>query len=790
MLSFLLCITAAVYGQQMDSIENALHIRHRSGLFLQADKSMYTSGERIWFSAYAFDVRDTLQKMHSLQVVLVNDMSQSVVSEQRFVMDKGVGYGSVYVPDSIQTGSYSLMAYSNLFAEDPGAHNYSRILLDIIGKPPPFKVSFVDDGKKTGHELAITARVTKPDGSWPRNAEIQYTIRAAGEEVRTATVRANNYGEAVVNLPRKTALQDPEISMIIRAGKEKALYKMPLHWQSDDKLLKLVPETEHLIEGAPAKLYFQLTTTAGKGLSEKLLLLIDGVPVDSTASDLLGVGLLNIPAGAGRNIKISLPGTSGTLVQQFPEIITTGYAIEQVENDPQKDSLTLLITRPDDGRPFLISFYNNNQLFDQLKVVQKKSRALLSLSTKNWRQGLSRIAIHDEEGVLQCVKMVSLMPDTSIFRINITTDSVVYRTRSKVTVNISLKDIAGKPLQSLLTLSAVRAGYAGQMSGDIRKVYYFDRFMDGAHSLPVLSDLSGQHNLSYFLARRTTAAGGLKADPAWMKSYQPAKFDGWVTDWRGRSFKFPVTLSVKGNKSRSLMTAKDGSFSIPYEWLKADMKQKLQLTVSEPKPEDYRLVMDSTHKMLSRQLAAQYFYLPLQTAKDGASAQLKEEMQRSRNNTLEEVVVEAKKKGSVYQPGVYVSQTCMDWICMNGVFNCSNHSASYPGSRVAITGERYGGRLYICEGDQMPVEYLKPLSAINYGGDFSVIDFSNATTGIAPEMLERTTLYWEPALITDRDGKAVVSFYTNDVTGRFDFIIQGITGSGVIQSRISFDVKD
>jgi hypothetical protein len=38
-------------------------------------------------------------------------------------------------------------------------------------------------------------------------------------------------------------------------------------------------------------------------------------------------------------------------------------------------------------------------------------------------------------------------------------------------------------------------------------------------------------------------------------------------------------------------------------------------------------------------------------------------------------------------------------------------------------------------------------------------------------------------LLTDEKGEALVSFYTNDLTGTFSCIIEGITTSGVISGH-------
>ena len=43
----------------------------------------------------------------------------------------------------------------------------------------------------------------------------------------------------------------------------------------------------------------------------------------------------------------------------------------------------------------------------------------------------------------------------------------------------------------------------------------------------------------------------------------------------------------------------------------------------------------------------------------------------------------------------------------------------------------------------------------------------------------RRTIYWNPNVITDKDGKAQVEFYNNSITSRFEISAAGITASGI-----------
>ncbi|HMV91159.1 MAG TPA: Plug domain-containing protein [Cyclobacteriaceae bacterium] len=55
---------------------------------------------------------------------------------------------------------------------------------------------------------------------------------------------------------------------------------------------------------------------------------------------------------------------------------------------------------------------------------------------------------------------------------------------------------------------------------------------------------------------------------------------------------------------------------------------------------------------------------------------------------------------------------------------------------------------------------------------------------------KRTTLFWEPMLVTDQAGRAAIAFYTADVASRYRIVIEGITNDGYPgTATTTFEVK-
>ncbi|MES2893506.1 MAG: hypothetical protein V4725_15890 [Bacteroidota bacterium] len=83
-------------------------------MFLHTDKEFYVAGEICWFKIYSVDAKFhkplNLSKVAYIELL---DNNNKVVLQSKVEMDSSTGHGSLYVPVTINSGSYKLRAYSN-----------------------------------------------------------------------------------------------------------------------------------------------------------------------------------------------------------------------------------------------------------------------------------------------------------------------------------------------------------------------------------------------------------------------------------------------------------------------------------------------------------------------------------------------------------------------------------------------------------------------------------------------------------------------------------------------------
>ena len=119
-------------------------------------------------------------------------------------------------------------------------------------------------------------------------------------------------------------------------------------------------------------------------------------------------------------------------------------------------------------------------------------------------------------------------------------------------------------------------------------------------------------------------------------------------------------------------------------------------------------------------------------------------------------------------------------------------------SNTAIYGSRAGGGLLV-------------ITTKRGGGDLSYTRYAPGIITYAPKGYyvqrqfyspqylpgeadkaedKRTTVYWNPTLITDQDGKTKFNYYNTDEPGTYRIVLEGINGEGNLARKVyTYEVK-
>lgn len=83
-------------------------------VYVHTDRDTYASGEDLWFKAYLVNAQSNLltNNSNNLYVELLSP-SQNIVFHHIIRLNNGLGHGDIKLPDTLKTGNYSLRAYTN-----------------------------------------------------------------------------------------------------------------------------------------------------------------------------------------------------------------------------------------------------------------------------------------------------------------------------------------------------------------------------------------------------------------------------------------------------------------------------------------------------------------------------------------------------------------------------------------------------------------------------------------------------------------------------------------------------
>ena len=139
-----LCSREFTLGQTPDSAINAnirtwnMHANHRKpDLFLHLDKSLYVPNENILFTGYLLDKGGDTVVPHILYIVLIDNLAaRKVVASDRFLMSEGISSGALFIPDTLESGQYLVVAYTNGMRDGP-TNSFFRQAINIRSREKP-----------------------------------------------------------------------------------------------------------------------------------------------------------------------------------------------------------------------------------------------------------------------------------------------------------------------------------------------------------------------------------------------------------------------------------------------------------------------------------------------------------------------------------------------------------------------------------------------------------------------------------------------------------------------------
>ena len=152
-LIFILLLSSnmIVSGQNVQSVER---------IYLQTDRDIYIAGEKLFFKCFCFDAKTNKPLvMSKYAYVVLRDEYNSFISKICLRLENNIFSGSIYLPDTLITGRYQLVSFTNFMRNEGEQVFFTKEIL-VANRFDKDLIRIYD------HLTDADATVTKPSGFW------------------------------------------------------------------------------------------------------------------------------------------------------------------------------------------------------------------------------------------------------------------------------------------------------------------------------------------------------------------------------------------------------------------------------------------------------------------------------------------------------------------------------------------------------------------------------------------------------------------------------------------------
>jgi hypothetical protein len=741
-------ISTQIFGQPVQRVIDDLagqintYTDHspQASIYLKTSKDIYESEEDVWFKALVLDAQyhTAFSLDKTLYVRLTKMENDSTVWEEKYLISMGFASGHLYLDKSLTEGNYLLSAYS--------AHSF-------YGKAQSYQalkmIKVVADVK-----AAAKTKATNPTLHPFENQNLQFTILPEGGRLVSGVMSTVAF-KAVDN------------------------------------------------HGIPADIHGEL---------------LQGNRVLKTFRPFhAGMGSFKFKPLPGMTYQVRVSHLEESKVYPLPAIAERGVVMQLVKN--LKDTIIFRIAQNPGSVQQTV--YLRLQVRGRVQTVAAgtlRDSLMIKLPVTAALRGIAEVSLFDGELRPLAERLVYIKPNDLLY-ITAELSKESYRGRDKITLGIKAADTYGKPIQASLGINVYDKIY--QDVSDAKNIithYYLS------------SQLKGYiYNPGYYFdpknANRYEALDMLLLTQGWrlylwnqeeVKSIKPQKslltdsIKGQVVAANTKSKRKPQMLmafSTDEKERRTILTDLSGNFAIaPEEFVKG--RRSYLKRFDSDKNGVYTVKIDDPFDTI--RTAVKGFQLNYPRATETAiKPETIEGVPADRLNQgairLKEVNVVAKSQNAFrdkyigYLDSIAKLDGNTDFVSPNS--NWLNVPVGAGGTKP-VEGRKYtvwtgpnpptSTPFSFGSGDFKEIIYhypkfteeelLKKFKLTRLKGYYDQRAFYQPNydkeSDSSPDY--RNTLLWMPEVITDKDGKASISFFASDIASTFIGNIEGIDGNGLL----------
>tara|TARA_R110002124_G_scaffold28599_2_gene100662 strand:- start:143 stop:2575 length:2433 start_codon:yes stop_codon:yes gene_type:complete len=225
--------------------------------------------------------------------------------------------------------------------------------------------------------------------------------------------------------------------------------------------LQFFPESGHLVDGLTSRITYKAVGTDGLGIGiSGYVLNKNGDTLSAFKTDYLGMGRMPFVPDLNERYTIIAKTATGRFQEvAFPKIEPFGLVMI-VDNVTFADKMRVLIynkSREKLNKNVYIVGHSRGVLAFSTKAQLSERGLVMNLPSSELPDGITHITVFDESYKPVCERLV-FVDNNKNLQVKINTDKPNYPTRAETTVDITIKDHKGAPMQVPLSASVVDLG--------------------------------------------------------------------------------------------------------------------------------------------------------------------------------------------------------------------------------------------------------------------------------------------------------------------------------------------
>lgn len=756
-----------------------------SGIFfVHFDKNVYTNAETAYFTGYLLRASKTPYKEHKVvSVALIRDADSTIIEARKFAMENGISFGSITLPDSILTGDYRFITYTeNLVNGLPDVLFTQNITVKSTLDPPfrsQIKLLNASPNAQQNYQVMISA--TNADGRFP-DKPVEVTYHYDGIK---KTAKTDATGQVIITVNANQQSADNRIYVKLKLQKDSSFMSLNLPQQKAAARVRFYPEGGNLIHRLSSNIAWEIKDQQQKPLSLKAILFKNQMAIDTLESNSYGIGQFRLTPEPGARYALK-PIHSGLTDSLYvlPAALEKGITIIVPDALPA-DTFRVQL-RSIERQKITLLLHNFDDCFLNVPYDIENNQLQLKFTLQDIPKGLTTLTVLDSMG-RPLAERLFFAHHGAGERLKISTDERQYAKRQKVNLKLEL-DHHDHALVSIAVAQDNR--YAHKKMTDIESYLYLTSQLS---ALPLTEKDRPFKNTEY-LQQMLLVKGWRRYQWPELATFSPADTLFKVTRLKLHGqlkAKKPITTAMKigvlgGQQFGLLDTDKSGYLAIHVEDLimPSDKIMYMFINGGQNLPELPKLHVVDEFEDLNRKIAS--WKRPDETIMP--SELVNNALLVIPNNEkilrLKEVVI--TNKTSLLSGQGKGANACGDYVCLNNILNCRNHINDFKNT-YPIAGRSYmtAGAFQVYAGCK-PVDdsIFTRIKSLHFPKEFYLDEYKDVN-----EPAFFSTIYWNYNMALKKGTASALSFYTGDIAGKFKVTVQGLSNKDVIYAEHFFEVK-